>query len=149
MSTVDESQPRRERSMLYLGAGIAIGALVVLGLIFFRSAAETRDAEAKADQLIQALADAGATVSPSRERVVAVLGDDGGAVCENPNDALSRATLQSQLSNGATGPGWRPVISDRKVVQGELLIIEIYCPEELEDFQEFVDSLQTNDVADG
>jgi hypothetical protein len=28
-----------------------------------------------------------------------------------------------------------------------LLIIEVYCPEELEDFQEFVDDLKTDAVA--
>ena len=76
-----------------------------------------------------------------------VLGDDGGATCENPNDALSRAVLLSQLANGATGPGARPVIADSRVFQGQLLIIEIYCPDELDDFQEFVDDLETDDVA--
>ena len=34
-----------------------------------------------------------------------VLGDDGGATCDDPNEALSRATLLSLLTNGATGPG--------------------------------------------
>ncbi len=32
-------------------------------------------------------------------------------------------------------------------MKGQLLIIEIYCPDELEDFQEFVDDLKTDDVA--
>ena len=76
-----------------------------------------------------------------------VLGDDGGATCADPNDALSRAVLFTQLANGAAGPGARPVIADSRVVQGQLLIIQIYCPDELEDFQEFVDDLKTDDVA--
>lgn len=146
MSTVDETQPRGERRILYLVVGAAIGILMVLALILYRSADQTRDAEAKADELIAALADAGAMVSPSTDQVVNVLGDDGGAVCANPNDALSRATLQAQLANGATGPGSRPVISDRNILRGQLLIIEIYCPDELEEFQEYVDSLKTDDV---
>ena len=75
-----------------------------------------------------------------------VLGDDGGATCEDPNDALSRAILFSQLANGAAGPG--PGRSSRTAGrQGQLLIIQIYCPDELEDFQEFVDDLKTDDVA--
>lgn len=147
MSTVDETQPRGERRILYLVVGAAIGILMVLALILYRSADQTRDAEAKADELIAALADAGAMVSPSTDQVVNVLGDDGGAVCANPNDALSRATLQAQLANGATGPGSRPVISDRNILRGQLLIIEIYCPDELQEFQEYVDSLETDDVA--
>ena len=76
-----------------------------------------------------------------------MLGDDGGATCADPNDALSRAILLSQLTNGATGPGMRPVIADSRVVQGQLLIIEIYCPDELEDFKAYVDDLKTDDVA--
>ena len=147
MSTVDETQPRGERRVLYLVVGAAIGILMVLALILYRSADRTRDAEAKADELIAALADAGAMVSPSTDQVVNVLGDDGGAVCANPNDALSRATLQTQLANGAAGPGARPVISDRNILRGQLLIIEIYCPDELDEFQEYVDSLETDDVA--
>ena len=49
--------------------------------------------------------------------------------------ALSRATLLAQLTNGASGPGIRPVIADSRVVQGELLVIKVYCPDELEEFQ--------------
>ncbi len=85
--------------------------------------------------------------APSSEVLVRLLGDDGGAVCADPNGALSRATLLSQLSTGSGGPGSRPIIADNKVVQGELLIIKVYCPDELEDFQQFVDDLKTDDVA--
>src|SRR3546814_19472838 len=67
----------------------------------YRSADQSRDAEARADELIAALDDAGAMVTPSQDQIVNVLGDDGGAVCANPNDALSRATLQAQLAHGA------------------------------------------------
>ena len=75
-----------------------------------------------------------------------VLGDDGGATCENPNHALGRAVLFTQLANGAAGPGARPVIVDSRALKGQLLIIEIYCPDELKEFQEFVDDLKTDDV---
>src|SRR5690349_3514849 len=138
MSTIEETQHPRERSILYLVVGIATGILVVLALIFFRTGKENADAEAKADQLIQALNDAGATVVPARDRVITVFGDDGGAVCANPNYALSRSTLQSQLTNGAAGPGIRPIIAERARLEGIQLVIQIYCPDELDDFQAFV-----------
>ena len=104
------------------------------------------NAEEKADELIAALEDAGAR-APDRDQIVRVLGEDGGATCEDPNDALNRAILLSQLSNGASGPGARPVVTDSRVFQGQKLIIEIYCPDELDDFNEFVDDLETDDVA--
>jgi hypothetical protein len=146
MSTSMESQPRRERSWIYYSALILLIAMVVAALIVFRGARESREASDKADQLIAALDDAGAR-TPDKDQVVRVLGDDGGATCENPNDALSRSVLLSQLSNGASGPGARPVIADSRVFKGQLLIIEVYCPDELEEFRAFVDDLETSDVA--
>jgi Tfp pilus assembly protein FimT len=148
MSTPTETESKRERSWIYITALVVLGVLVVAGLLAFNSARETRNAEDKADELIAALEDAGAR-TPDRDQIVRVLGEDGGATCENPNDALSRAILLSQLSNGATGPGARPVVADSRVFQGQKLIIEIYCPDELDDFNEFVDGLETDDVAGG
>jgi Tfp pilus assembly protein FimT len=148
MSTAVETQSKRERNWIYITACIILGALVIAGLIAFSSARETRQAQEKADELIAALQDAGAR-TPDQDQIVRVLGEDGGATCADPNKALSRATLLAQLTNGATGPGVRPVIADSRAVQGQLLIIEIYCPEELQDFQAFVDDLKTDDVASG
>jgi hypothetical protein len=119
---------------------------MIWGIFAFSSARETARAQEKADELIAALQDAGAR-TPDRDQIVRVLGDDGGATCADPNKALGRATLHTLLANGATGPGARPVIADSRVLQGQLLIIQVYCPEELEDFQEFVNDLKTDTVA--
>ena len=147
MSTVNETQSKRERSWVYITAWVILAALVIAGLVAFRSGKSTREAEDKADQLIVALEAAGAR-APDRDQIVGVLGDDGGATCADPNEALSRAVLLSQLTNGSAGPGARPIIADSRIVGGQLLIIEIYCPDELDDFQEYVDDLKTDDVAD-
>jgi hypothetical protein len=76
-----------------------------------------------------------------------VLGTDGGATCDDPNNALNRAILYSTLSNGAAGPGMRPVVFDKTMLGGQLLILKIYCPEELPSMQKFVDKLKSADVA--
>jgi Tfp pilus assembly protein FimT len=146
MSTSDEIQTTRERSWIYIACCVVLVVLVVIALIAFRSAKETREAQDKADQLIAALEAVGAS-TPDKDRIVRVLGDDGGATCSDPNAALGRATLLAQLTNGASGPGSRPVIVDSRVLRGQLLIIEIYCPDELDDFREYVDDLKTDDVA--
>jgi hypothetical protein len=146
MKTQLESQSPRERTWIYVTACVILGALMVVGLLTFGAARESNRAQEKADQLITALEDEGAR-TPDKDQIVRVLGDDGGATCANPNEALGRATLLSLLANGAAGPGARPVIADSRAVQGQLLIIETYCPEELEDFQQFVDDLKTDDVA--
>lgn len=140
-----ETSTRRGRSVVYIVAVLLLVVLAVIGLITFRGARETERAGEKADQLISEIESAGST-APSREQIMRVLGDDGGAVCADPNEALSRATFQAQLTNGAGGPGTRPVISESRVVQGQLLIIEVYCPDELAEFQQFVDGLETADL---
>jgi len=146
MSTPEESQSPRERTWIYIVVGAISIVLVVLGLVLFDSAKETKEAEAKADQYIAALETLGVP-APPRDEVVRVLGSDGGATCDDPNDALSRATLKSVMSNGAAGPGMRPVIFDRRYLAGQLLILKIYCPEELPSMQSFVDKLKSGDVA--
>ena len=146
MSTPAETQTPRERSWIYITSCVLLALVTLWAILAFNSSRETARAQDKADEFIAALEDAGAR-TPDRDQVVRVLGDDGGATCADPNEALSRATLFTMLTNGATGPGARPVIADSRAVRGQLLIIEIYCPDELEDFQEFVDDLKTDAVA--
>jgi hypothetical protein len=141
MTTVQERQDTSERKALYIVVAFVVVLLMVGGLIAFRSAKSTTEAQQKADQLISELQNIGAP-TPSKEGIVRVLGNDGGAICADPNGALSRATLLAQLANGASGPGSRPVIANSRVVQGELLVIKVYCPDELADFQKFVDGLK-------
>jgi len=107
MSTPEESQSPRERTWIYIVVGAISIVLVVLGLVLFDSAKETKEAEAKADQYIAALETVGVP-APPRDEVVRVLGSDGGATCDDPNDALSRATLKSVMSNGAEVAEFRP-----------------------------------------
>jgi hypothetical protein len=102
-------------------------------LSFYRSAQSSQQAEDKANQLIAALQKAGVRVVPSQEQIVRVLGDDGGAICKDPGSTLRKALLFSQLTNGAGGPGIRPVVVDSRIFKGELLVIQIYCPDELAD----------------
>jgi Tfp pilus assembly protein FimT len=148
MSTENEQESPRQRSVLYIVVSVVLVILAVWAVIAFSSAREAQRAEEKADELVQVLEDAGATAL--RPEVIArVLGDDGGAVCANPNQALSRATLYGMLTTGAGGSGERPVIVDNKVLQGQLAIIEVYCPDELEEFQQFVDSLETTESSNG
>ena len=142
MSTQTESSTKRGRSVIYIVAMILLVVFAVVALMSFRQARETQQSLTKADQLIAAIESAGGT-APSREQIARVLGDDGGAVCANPNDALSRATFLSQLTNGATGPGNRPVIANARIAIGEVAIIKVYCPDELAEFQQFIDDLKT------
>jgi hypothetical protein len=146
VTTPAESATPRVRYIIYGVVAAVVVILMVVGLFAWHRAKSDRDAEAKADQLIAALDVAGAR-TPSREQVVRVLGTDGGPVCADPNEFLNRAAMLGQLTNGAGGPGSRPVIADSRAAKGELLVISVYCPEQLPAFQDFVNSLRTEDVS--
>ncbi|PJI93333.1 hypothetical protein [Luteimicrobium subarcticum] len=125
----------------------AIGLLVVgflIAILSFSGARANARAAEKADELTAALTDAGLR-APSQDQITRLLGDDGGAVCEDPGSALSQATLDAQLTNGAAGPGQRPVIADDRVVQGQRIVLQVYCPDQLDEFEQAVDDLNLDD----
>jgi len=147
MSTTEAAKDTQHRWVYWVAVGL-LAVFVLVALVSFHSAKSTREAQDKADQLIAALDAAGARV-PSQDQVVRVLGDDGGATCDDPGNALRRSTLYSMLANGAAGPGMRPVIADRRVVRGQLLVIQTYCPEELDNFKDVINDLDFDNVVKG
>jgi Tfp pilus assembly protein FimT len=128
--------------VIYIVAVVVLVALMIIALLAFRAGRENDAAQEQATQLTQALEDAGLR-APSTEQIVRVLGDDGGAVCENPNGALTRGLVLSELTNGAAGPGRRPILVEDRVLRSQLLIIGVYCPDELPNYEKFVDRLET------
>ncbi|SNY52951.1 hypothetical protein [Paractinoplanes atraurantiacus] len=140
------SVQHKSNTVTYVVLGIVFLVLFGTALFAFSSAHESRQAEEKAQELQSQLSAAGMRV-PTTDQIVRVLGDDGGAVCDSPGNALRRATLYGLLTNGAAGPGQRPVIADNKAVQGQLIIIKVYCPQYIEEFQEVIDDLKLDDVA--
>jgi len=149
MSTVEETSTQKHRRITYIVITVALVLLLIICFIFYRSAQSSQQAPDKANQFIAALQKAGVRVVPSQEQIVRVLGDDGGAICKDPASALRKALLFSQLTNGAGGPGIRPVVVDSRIFKGELLVIQIYCPDQLPQFQQMVEKLKTAPVAGG
>ena len=135
------SDGRSERLLIYAIAAVVVIVLAIWATAAFERPAATAEAQAKADELIAAYEQAGLPV-PSKDQVVSRLGADGGAVCANPSNALTRATLYSQMSNGAAHVGVRPVIVPERVVMGEELILQTYCPDELPAFRDYVGQLK-------
>jgi hypothetical protein len=126
--------------------GGVVLVLCVIGVITYSGNAETRQAERKAQDLTKKFEDAGLTVPVKQDVFVRTLGTDGGTVCENPASALGRATLLSQLTNGASFVGVRPVIVDRDMLKAEALVLETYCPDKLNQYKDKVDELKTDDT---
>ncbi len=149
MSTVEETSTQKDRRLVYIVITVALVLLLIIAFVFYRSARSSQEAQDKANQLTAALQKAGVRVVPSQEQIVGVLGDDGGVLCKDPTSALRKSILFDQLTNGASGPGRRPVIVDNRVFKGQLLVIQIYCPDKLPQFQQMVENLKTAPVAGG
>jgi Tfp pilus assembly protein FimT len=149
MSTVEETSTQKDRRVVYIVITLALVILLIIALVFYRSAESDQQAQDKANQLIAALQKAGVRTVPSQEQIVRVLGNNGRALCKDPSSGLRRSILFDQLTNGASGPGRRPVIVDNRVFKGQLLVIQIYCPDKLPQFQQMVERLKTAPVAGG
>lgn len=134
---MDEEHGHRN---LFIGAGIVFVVLLVVALIVHSENKEDERSAQKAGQL-QAALQAHGMRAPSTQRIIGLFGDDGGPTCDDPAGALRRGIFYGQLVNGAGGPGSRPVLAENTVVQGQLVVMSIYCPDQLAEFQRVVDDL--------
>jgi hypothetical protein len=144
-----EAAAKENHNILYWAIGIGVLVLMIIGLITFSAQKSTEQAQQKAQQLTQKFRAAGLPVPVNQETIVRQLGDDGGYVCHDPASALGRGLLYSQIVNGASFVGQRPVIAPRGVLQGELLILQTYCPDKVPSFSEKFDHLKTDDTVKG
>jgi hypothetical protein len=131
--------------LLWAAGGVAL-VLCIIGLVTYSGKKETQQAQDKAQQLTQKFQAAGLRVPEDQDVFVRSLGSDGGAVCDNPASALGKATLIDTLTNGADFVGRRPVIVDRRILKGETLILQTYCPDKLQDYKDKIDDLKTDDT---
>jgi len=132
---------RRHRITAYVLLGAIFLFLSAIALGVYRQAKASAEAHQKAEQLIGAFSQAGLP-TPDEDQVARTLGEDGGAVCASPNSALKQGLQKLAVSNGAAGPGQRPVNAPRLVVQAEALILAVYCPDELPSYQQYIEQLK-------
>ena len=141
-----ELRVRIIRSALAITLGAILIVLAVIGLITYSGEKKDEQSQQKAAELTAKFRAAGLPVPHDQDVFIRTLGDDGGPVCHDPGGALRRAVFLDQLTNGADFVGRRPVIVDPRIVQGELLILETYCPDELDDIRDDLEDLKTDDV---
>jgi hypothetical protein len=131
---------------IYWTIGAVVVVLAIVGLVTYSGKKQDQEAQEKAQQLTQKLEQAGLRAPQDQDIFVRSFGTDGGAVCDNPANALGRATLFDQITNGADFVGRRPIIVDSRVLVGEALILQTYCPEKLQQFKDKTEDLKTDDV---
>jgi amino acid transporter len=120
---------------------LVVVAAAVWGEFAYKHGQETAQAQAKASQVSALFANHGLTVPVDQKTLIAVLGNDGGAVCDNPSGSLTKALKNLQLANGGAAVGSRPTRVPQNVVLGEELVIQVYCPQNLPAFKKYANSL--------
>ncbi|MFJ3668207.1 hypothetical protein ACIPSE_17385 [Streptomyces sp. NPDC090106] len=134
-----------EHKWIYIGAIVVLVALAIVGVVQYESVKSTNEAATKANKLADAAVDAGYP-RPDTEVIERALGTDGGEVCKDPATALKSALWKINISNGAAFVGQRPVIGDRKALRAEAKILQIYCPDKLDDIKDELDDLKLDDT---
>jgi hypothetical protein len=132
--------------VIYIAAGVVALALIAVALVTFSSSKDTPEATKKAQELTAKLQAAGLT-APAMDDLTRLYGSDGGELCQDPGGSLGTSLAKVDLSNGAAGPGQRPVIVPTSVVAGEALAIQVYCPDQLPAFAKYVNGLDFAQVA--
>jgi GH18 family chitinase len=124
---------------IYLVVGGVLAALLVVMLITYNYNRSNQEAVAKAEQLIAAFDEAGLRAPSSAETVAEVMGTDGGPVCAATAEGVAQGIAKLNLSVGGAFYT-RPVIADRRLATGLLLVVQTYCPEKVGEVKEFFDS---------
>lgn len=133
--TVQEKSP----TWIYVVIIVVIVALMAAGVAVRRHEKDNREAHVKAQELITELEAAGFK-APAEDTIVELFGTSGGTFAENPGSGLLQAQLAMQYGNA--GPASRSVIIDKDLLRAGLIILEVYAPEKLAAYQEFLDGLK-------
>jgi hypothetical protein len=134
------------RILYFVLAALFVAVTAVAAIAYYQHRVEQQDRD-KATELQARFAAAGLPLPLDQGDIARMFRTDGGAVCANPDGALQQARWQQGMSNGAAGPGLRPIISDRDIALADMLIIDTYCPSKLLEFRSKMDGLMFDDTA--
>lgn len=143
-SAADRSQGSR-RWVVWTTWGLLLALLVAVGVAVVQNRQTNRDtatAHDLADELAAEFTAAGLTPLPE-ETVVDRFGTDGGLACVDPGTALLSA-VQDAAEGGAVEPGQLRPLAEA-ALQVERLVVQVYCPQNLEAFDDYVAGIDLDD----
>lgn len=136
---------RRLAVLRLAGMALAVG----LGVSACASAGSVSEADADKDEAIQ-LADqlnerlaAEGLPEVDQETARALYGVDGGVSCENAGNLQQELGL-FQFGNNSLH--WRRVVLDPSLANYDLAVIETYCPDKADDYEEVLEDLDTEET---
>ena len=133
------SDRRRHRAVVWAIAALLVILAVVMALVY-KPAPDNHLARAKAHRVEALYTAHGLTVPVDDKTLTSILGTNGGSVCASPTSALTKAMQDLSLSNGGATVGIRPIRESRRIVEGEQIILQVYCPKQLPAFNKYVNA---------
>ena len=129
----------KSHTWIYVVIVVVIVALMAAGVAVRRHEKDNQAAHAKAQELISKLEAAGFK-APEEDTIVELFGTSGGSFAQNPGSDLLQAQLAMQYGNA--GPASRSVIIDKDLLQAGVIILEVYAPQKLAAYKEFLSGLK-------
>ena len=130
---------RRHRANAW-AVGAVLVVLAAVGVAIYKQGQNDGLARDRAAQVVALFRSHDLPTPVDRKTVIDVLGSTGGPVCADPGGSLSKALKDQSLNNGAATVGSRPIRADRLVVEGEDLVIQVYCPTNLPAYRAYIDA---------
>ena len=122
-----------------------IGALIVIAMLALTFTYGTPEADepalAKADELITRMEDAGMQ-TPDPDVVASTYGTDGGAACTMTGAELSEFVGALNANRAGGEVNGRPGFIDPRVALYGSMVVDTYCPERADDYDDFVSGLR-------
>lgn len=131
-------------------AAIAIIAIVsVLGMVVWQEPKQNAEAEKMAQQLYDLAVEEGFKF-PSEDKTVdafkMMFGDDGGAAADTADSDIAQAQLADSVDTSTGEINQRPGPIDVRILEFESLVLEVYRPDALPKYREFLDSLESQET---
>ena len=137
------SQPGHDDSWIYWTVGAVVVVLAVIGLITYSGEKDDRGGAAEGRSSSRSSSSRpGCPCQRSGHHHPVRSAPTAEPSVRTPPTRWARRSCNDQLTNGADFVGRRPVIIDRRIVLGEALILQTYCPDKLKEYQDKIDDLK-------
>lgn len=127
---------------------VIIAVLAGLAVLVWHKPLVNARARKKAQELYDKAKDKGFSMLPEKDAVDAfknLYGTDGGATADTADSDISRALLTLNVSR--TGEvNQRPGIIDRRLLEFEWLVLQVYRPKEAAKYKKYIDSLKSGET---
>ncbi len=143
--TISDADLEREHRAIWIGLGIIFAILLVVMFVAWDYNRDSTQAKVKATELIERLDAAGIPTPLDADTVAKVYGTDGATVCMIGDNEALQGWVKAEIGVGGAFY-FRATDLDRDAVKGALITASVYCPDQLEKLQDFVDDLDLRDV---